>query len=285
MEAIDHTDHICSRSAMEKCRLSAVLLLAHIGLSSVLEAQVSVDSHVTGHLGNDVTLHCKLLQGNLTQAEWQWEKSNTKKVSIAVFSPNLGQNISGSPLKGRLEFAGDSTGDSSITIKYVQMTDAGKYTCILTAFPSGSSEITTILTVLNQTLPPSSGAVAGIVTAALLVTVVVTATAYLIIVRKRHKALFNPSVSIDASSLVVNADRTGTGREQDLVYSEIVRFNIAKSKAHDPSGEDQEDADVKPAEDVTYSAVAVGNQHPSREDTVYSQVVKKDWDIDDVWTV
>ncbi|XP_045556529.1 uncharacterized protein isoform X4 [Salmo salar] len=189
---------------MEKCRLSAVLLLAHIGLSSVLEAQ---------------------------------------------------------------------------------MTDAGKYTCILTAFPSGSSEITTILTVLNQTLPPSSGAVAGIVTAALLVTVVVTATAYLIIVRKRHKALFNPSVSIDASSLVVNADRTGTGREQDLVYSEIVRFNIAKSKAHDPSGEDQKDADVKPAEDVTYSAVAVGNQHPSREDTVYSQVVKKDWDIDDVWTV
>ncbi|XP_024246480.1 uncharacterized protein LOC112226298 isoform X4 [Oncorhynchus tshawytscha] len=135
----------------------------------------------------------------------------------------------------------------------------------------------------DQIPPPSSGEVVGIVTAALLVAVVVTATAYLIIVRKRHKALFNPSVSIDASSLVVNADRTG--REEDLVYSEIVRFNIDKRKAHDPSGEDQKDADVKPAEDVTYSAVAVGNQHSLREDTVYSQVVRKDWDIDDVWTV
>ena len=72
---------------------------------------------------------------------------------------------------------------------------------------------------------------------------------------------------------------------QDLVYSEIIRFNIDKRKAHDPSGEDQKDADVKPAEDVTYSAVAVGNQHSLREDTVYSQVVRKDWDIDDVWTV
>ncbi|CAB1333932.1 unnamed protein product, partial [Coregonus sp. 'balchen'] len=193
--------------------------------------------------------------GNLTQAEWQWENSDSKKVSIAVFSPNFGQNISGSPLKGRLEFDGPSTGDLSITIKDVEMTDAGKYT--------------------YQTPPPSSGEVAGIVTAALLVTVVMTATAYLII------ALFNPSVSIDASIPVVNADRTGTGREEDLVYSEIVRFNIAKSKGHDPSGEDQKDADVKPAEDVTYSAMAVGNQHPLREDTVYSQVVRKDWDIDD----
>ncbi|XP_031642323.1 T-cell immunoreceptor with Ig and ITIM domains isoform X5 [Oncorhynchus kisutch] len=269
---------------MEKCRLSAVLLLAQIGLYSVvLEAQVSVEPQVTGYLGNDVTLRCKLLEGNLIQAEWQWEMSDTKKFSIAVFNPNLGQNISGSPLKGRLEFAGASTGDSSITIKDVEMTDAGKYICLLTVFPSGSFERTTILTVLNQIPPPSSGQVVGIVTAALLVTVVVTATAYLIIVRKRHKALFNPSVSIDASSLVVNADRTG--REEDLVYSEIVRLNIDKRKAHDPSGEDQKDADVKPAEDVTYSAVAVGNQHSLREDTVYSQVVRKDWDIDDVWTV
>nr|XP_046195678.1 T-cell immunoreceptor with Ig and ITIM domains-like isoform X2 [Oncorhynchus gorbuscha]XP_046196093.1 T-cell immunoreceptor with Ig and ITIM domains-like isoform X2 [Oncorhynchus gorbuscha] len=268
---------------MEKCRLSAVLLLAHIGLSSVLEAQVSVEPQVTGYQGNDVTLRCKLLQGTLIQAEWQWEMSDTKKFSIAVFNPNLGQNISGSPLKGRLEFAGASAGDSSITIKDVEMTDAGKYICLLTVFPSGSFERTTILTVLNQIPPPSSGEVVGIVTAALLVTAVVTATAYLIIARKRHKALFNPSVSIDASSLVVNADRTG--RQEDLVYSEIVRFNIDKRKAHDPSGEDQKDADVKPAEDVTYSAVAVGQQHSLREDTVYSQVVRKDWDIDDVWTV
>ena len=37
----------------------------------------------------------------------------------------------------------------------------------------------------DQIPPPSSGEVVGIVTAALLVTVVVTATAYLIIVRKR----------------------------------------------------------------------------------------------------
>ncbi|XP_064802272.1 T-cell immunoreceptor with Ig and ITIM domains-like isoform X2 [Oncorhynchus masou masou] len=270
---------------MEKCRLPAVLLLAHIGLSSVLEAQVSVEPQVTGYLGNDVTLRCKLIQGDLIQAEWQWEMSDTKRFSIAVFNPNLGQNISGSPLKGRLEFAGASTGDSSITIKDVEMTDAGKYICLLTVFPSGSFERTTILTVLNQIPPPSSGEVVGIVTAALLVTVVMTATAYLIIVRKRHKALFNPSVSIDASSLAVSADRTGTGIEEDLVYSEIIRFNIDKRKAHDPSGEDQKDADVKPAEDVTFSAGAVGNQHSLREDTVYSQVVRKDWDIDDVWTV
>ncbi|CAB1333956.1 unnamed protein product, partial [Coregonus sp. 'balchen'] len=188
----------------------------------VLEAQVSVDPQVTGYLGNDVTLRCELLQGNLTQAEWQWENSDSKKVSIAIFSPFHGQIFFESPLKGRLEFAG-----ASITIKYVEMTDAGKYICLLTAlWPSGSFEITTILTVLGVRL-----------------------------------------YSTPLSAL-------------DLVYSEIVRFNIAKSKAHDTSGEDQKDADVKPAEDVTYSAVAVGNQHPLREDTVYSQVVRKDRDID-----
>uniref|UniRef100_A0AAZ3P555 Ig-like domain-containing protein n=1 Tax=Oncorhynchus tshawytscha TaxID=74940 RepID=A0AAZ3P555_ONCTS len=109
-----------------------------------------VEPQVTGYLGNDVTLRCKLLQGNLTQAEWQWEISDTEKSTIAVFSPNLGQNISGSPLKGRLEFAGASTGDSSITIKEVEMTDAGKYICLLTVFPSGSFERTTILTVLSK---------------------------------------------------------------------------------------------------------------------------------------
>ncbi|CDQ92341.1 unnamed protein product [Oncorhynchus mykiss] len=136
---------------MEKCRLSAFLLLVHIGLSSVvLEAQVSVEPQVTGYLGNDVTLRCKLLQGNLIQAEWQWEISDTEKFTIAVFSPNLGQNISESPLKGRLEFAGASTGDSSITIKDVEMTDAGKYICLLTVFPSGSIARTTILTVLSK---------------------------------------------------------------------------------------------------------------------------------------
>uniref|UniRef100_A0A8C7LWD8 Ig-like domain-containing protein n=1 Tax=Oncorhynchus mykiss TaxID=8022 RepID=A0A8C7LWD8_ONCMY len=116
----------------------------------LLEAQVSVEPQVTGYLGNDVTLRCKLLQGNLIQAEWQWEISDTEKFTIAVFSPNLGQNISESPLKGRLEFAGASTGDSSITIKDVEMTDAGKYICLLTVFPSGSIARTTILTVLSK---------------------------------------------------------------------------------------------------------------------------------------
>uniref|UniRef100_A0A8C7C9D4 Ig-like domain-containing protein n=1 Tax=Oncorhynchus kisutch TaxID=8019 RepID=A0A8C7C9D4_ONCKI len=114
----------------------------------VLEAQVSVEPQVTGYLGNDVTLRCKLLQGNLIQAEWQWDKSDTKTFTIAVFSPNLGQNIS-----GRLKFAGASTGDSSITIKDVEMTDAGKYICLLTVFPSGSFERTTILTVLGEMSP------------------------------------------------------------------------------------------------------------------------------------
>uniref|UniRef100_A0A8K9XT63 Ig-like domain-containing protein n=1 Tax=Oncorhynchus mykiss TaxID=8022 RepID=A0A8K9XT63_ONCMY len=70
----------------------------------MLEAQVSVEPQVTGYLGNDVTLQCELLQGNLIQAEWQWDKSDTKTFTIAVFSPNLGQNIF-----GRLEFAGITT--------------------------------------------------------------------------------------------------------------------------------------------------------------------------------
>ncbi|KAK6326693.1 hypothetical protein J4Q44_G00023380 [Coregonus suidteri] len=89
-----------------------------------------------------------------------------------------------------------------------------------------------------------TGEVVGNVTAAILV--VLTATAYLIILRKSE------------SSLVFM--QTGQGQEDKRAW--FIRrssdSNIAKSKAHDTSGEDQKDADVKPAEDVTYSCSGSG---------------------------
>lgn len=60
-------------------------------------------------------------------------------------------------LKGRVEFSGASTEDLSFTIKYVEMTDAVNYTCILTAFPASSFEGTTTLTVLGESVTAGPG--------------------------------------------------------------------------------------------------------------------------------
>ncbi|XP_070986031.1 cell adhesion molecule CEACAM6-like [Oncorhynchus clarkii lewisi] len=55
----------------------------------------------------------------------------------------------------------DSPEDSSFTITYVEMTDAGNYTCILTVFPASSFEGSTSLTVLGESVTAGPGSELG----------------------------------------------------------------------------------------------------------------------------
>ncbi|KAJ8005223.1 hypothetical protein DPEC_G00144400 [Dallia pectoralis] len=264
---------------METCLLSPFVLLAIIS-TAFLSDDISYDKDVTGYLGTDVVLRCELLNGNLTQMEWRLVKPEGT-VLLAVFSPQYGINISNeTTTKGRLMFSG-STMDFSLIIKDVKKNDTGKYICEVTTFPGGKCEGIITLTVLDHPrhLPP--GVVIGIVTTVLLLVVTMTAVTYYVIVKKRQEALFNSS---DARVHAFNTDRTRTGSDLELVYSDIARFRIANNKTSNPPRDHQKNAKDAPCEEVTYAAVAVGNQHPIKEDIVYS-VVKKNQDVDTDWIV
>ncbi|CAI5663695.1 unnamed protein product [Oreochromis niloticus] len=111
--------------------------------------RVEVSPEVTGYIGDDVTLHCQLIQGpnhtNVTQVQWALqdeEGTGKKKVTLIVFNSMFGVNISESPLKERVAFD-----KHSLVIKALEMKDAGSYTCIISTFPSGAFEGTTKLVV------------------------------------------------------------------------------------------------------------------------------------------
>uniref|UniRef100_A0A668TVG9 Ig-like domain-containing protein n=1 Tax=Oreochromis aureus TaxID=47969 RepID=A0A668TVG9_OREAU len=126
-----------------------------IYLLAVFVAQrVEVSPEVTGYVGDDVTLHCQLIQGpthtNITQVQWALqdeEGTGKKKVTLIVFNTMFGVNISESPLKERVAFD-----KHSLVIKALEMKDAGSYTCIISTFPSGAFEGTTKLVVQGKNL-------------------------------------------------------------------------------------------------------------------------------------
>ncbi|KAL0985080.1 hypothetical protein UPYG_G00152650 [Umbra pygmaea] len=224
---------------------SAIILLGCITITHSSDP-ISFKQSVTGYRGEDITLDCKLLTGHLIQEK-------------LVFADN-----------------------SSLTINNLEINNTGTYTCMMTAFPGGSFERNITLSVQLDHGTLSSAMVFGIVTAVLLVIFTMTVIVYLIISKKRRGSLFNSIISIDPHGLVVNADRTRTGRDEDLVYSDI---KIAKNRAYIPSREDQQHEKDEQEDIVTYAAVAVGNRRPVGEDIDYYKVVPKDQDVDDDWTI
>uniref|UniRef100_A0A3Q0S7G3 Ig-like domain-containing protein n=1 Tax=Amphilophus citrinellus TaxID=61819 RepID=A0A3Q0S7G3_AMPCI len=132
---------------------SLILPATHIFLIGpvCIAQKANVLPKVTGYLGKDVTLSCKLIQGStptsVTQVQWafQQREGTETKDTIIVFHHKFGMNISDSPLKERVNLD-----EYSLIIKNVEMRDKGSYTCSISTFPSGTFEGTTKLDVQGK---------------------------------------------------------------------------------------------------------------------------------------
>ncbi|XP_040900229.1 nectin-2-like isoform X4 [Toxotes jaculatrix] len=186
-----------SLSTMKTCCLSPLLQLKliYITLLPVLEAQrVEVWPEVIGYLGHDVTLPCRFIQGadnaSVTLVQWNLLQPPRNSVTIVVFDRMHGMAIHNSSLNGRVMIVGQS-----LTIKDVELRDAGSYMCSVATFPSGSFEGTTKLIVQEQ-MPLSSGMVSAIVAAVAMLLGIVAALAYLLFIRcnssVRHNVIIVP---------------------------------------------------------------------------------------------
>ena len=117
---------------------------------AVLEAQqVKVEPEVTGYLGEEVTLRCQYIPGPeddiISQVQWELKTPEGEDILIIVSNANSGVSVQDTFLKGRVKIA-----EQSLIIQDVEMRDAGSYTCIVTAFPSGVFEGTTQLVVKGE---------------------------------------------------------------------------------------------------------------------------------------
>ncbi|KAF3839296.1 hypothetical protein F7725_018013 [Dissostichus mawsoni] len=113
----------------------------------VLEAQqLKMEPEVTGYLGQEVTLRCQYIPGPkddiISQVLWELKTPEGEEITIIVSNAESGVSVQDSSLKGRAKIA-----EQSLIIQDVEMRDAGSYTCIVTAFPSGVFEGTTKLVV------------------------------------------------------------------------------------------------------------------------------------------
>ncbi|XP_068995147.1 nectin-2-like isoform X1 [Embiotoca jacksoni] len=244
---------------MKSCiRLSCTLLkLIYVPLlPAVLVAQqVNVLPEVTGYLGHDVTLPCHFIQGrevsNITQVQWDLLQPGKKKQQVILSDSTHGDHIPESRLKERVEISGQS-----LTIRDVQMEDAGSYTCSLTTFPSGPLTKTTTLVVQEQK-QLSAGMVSAIVTAMVLLLVIMAAMAYLIFFRRRDSS-GRHRVFIDAAGPVTDVARPSIiVTEEDVVYSDVT-----PSRKVTPPSNDRH-RKMAHADDVTYSEVLVSCQRPT----------------------
>ncbi|XP_033979832.1 carcinoembryonic antigen-related cell adhesion molecule 1-like [Trematomus bernacchii] len=152
-----------------------------------LEAQqVKVEPEVTGYLGKEVTLRCQYIPGPeddiISQVQWELKTPEGEDILIIVSNANSGVSVQDTFLKGRVKIA-----EQSLIIQDVEMRDAGSYTCIVTAFPSGVFEGTTQLVVKEGLGSEGLPILAKIITAGVFVLIVGTmlATTFFII-RKRY---------------------------------------------------------------------------------------------------
>ncbi|KAL3059698.1 hypothetical protein OYC64_014322 [Pagothenia borchgrevinki] len=112
-----------------------------------LEAQqVKVEPEVTGYLGEEVTLRCQYIPGPeddiIVQVQWELKTPEGEDILIIVSNAYSEVSVQDTFLKGRVKIA-----EQSLIIQDVEMRDAGSYTCIVTAFPSGVFEGTIQLVV------------------------------------------------------------------------------------------------------------------------------------------
>ncbi|CAG6014933.1 uncharacterized protein ACNS7B_019395 [Menidia menidia] len=222
-----------------------LLMLISITLVPVLKAE-----EVTGYVGSEVTLPCPANQGpnfdNVTQVQWDLLGPGGNKTSIIVFNTQHGEHKHESPLKERVK-----VDRQSLTIKDVGVADAGLYKCVLTTFPSGSSQRITRLVVQEQR-PLSTGIVSAIVIAVVLLFVILSATAYLLFIRK-HDPAVSFHVQIDTSGQVAGATRPSfIVKEPEVVYADVKH-----KSSRDGTSSNIKPKDTEQGHEVTYSEVKV----------------------------
>ncbi|KAF3692118.1 Nectin-4 Ig superfamily receptor LNIR Nectin cell adhesion molecule 4 [Channa argus] len=241
-----------------KCQSKSLLLLELISITIfpvVLEAQqLKVFPEVTGYLGEAaISLPCQFIRGpnneSISQLQWDFEPLKGNKTRIIVFSSQHGVNRLESPLKERVEIAGHS-----LTIRDVEMKDAGVYTCSVATFPSGSFEGKTHLTVKRK-FPLSSGEIAAVVMAVVLLVGLLAAIAYFII---RHSPSVKLHVCIDTAGPGMDVARQSALRDEDVVYTDV---KVKRSRDATPSFNPKH-TERKHGGDVTYAEVVVLSQQP-----------------------
>ncbi|XP_071326933.1 nectin-2-like isoform X2 [Trachinotus anak] len=244
---------LCS---MKPCSKSPPMLLKliYITLLPVLEAhRVNVQPEVTGYLGQDVTLPCQFIQesGNasITQVQWDLLQPEGEPITIVVSSSQFGVNIPDSPLKGGLDIT-----EQSLTIKDVEMRDAGLYRCTIATFPLGSFVGTTKLVVREQ-MPLSPGMVSAIVIVVILLVGIMATVAYWFFIRRRDSSVRH-QVFIDTGGTATDAARPSfIVKDQDVVYSDVKFKPFSEGT---PSSNNQHTETMYA--DVTYAKVVLGQK-------------------------
>ncbi|XP_051262601.1 nectin-1-like [Dicentrarchus labrax] len=172
-----YTMKTCSRSPL-------ALLFIYITIQVVEAQEVKVWPEMTAYIRYDVTLPCQFIPGakgaNITQVQWDLKPPEGERILIIAFSVTHGSIAHDTFLKERVEMA-----EQSLTIRDVNMKDAGLYTCSIATFPSGSFEGTTNLVVVvqEQLLMLSRMIAAGVF---VLIVLTMGAATYFIIRRIRY---------------------------------------------------------------------------------------------------
>ncbi|KAM9451591.1 nectin-3-like protein isoform 2-T2 [Clarias gariepinus] len=127
-------------------------LLILLGVAcGVCGSQVVVPPKVSGVLGKNVTLSCRIqVDSNLSLTQSSWERRlPTGWATVAVYNPTFGISIQ-PEYKHRLSFRMPSPFDASIVLENVGFSDVGDYTCKVATFPLGNTQASTTLSVLVE---------------------------------------------------------------------------------------------------------------------------------------
>ncbi|XP_046723633.1 nectin-3-like protein isoform X2 [Silurus meridionalis] len=117
----------------------------------VCGSQVMVPPKVSGVLGKNVTLSCRIqVDSNLTLTQSSWERRLPSGwATVAVYNPTYGISIQPEYMH-RLSFHIPSAHDATVVLQNVGFSDVGDYTCKVATFPLGNTQASTTLSVLVE---------------------------------------------------------------------------------------------------------------------------------------
>lgn len=127
------------------------LIVECASASGVCGSQVVVPPKVSGVLGKNVTLSCRIqVESNLSLTQSSWERRlSSGWVTVAVYNPMFGISIQ-PEYENRLSFRMPSTHDATVVLQDVAFSDVGDYTCKVATFPLGNTQASTTLSVLGE---------------------------------------------------------------------------------------------------------------------------------------
>lgn len=124
---------------------------SYVSSSGVCGSQVVVPPSVSGVLGKNVTLGCRIqVDSNLSLTQSSWERRMPSGwVTVAVYNPMFGISIQPEYVR-RLSYHMPSNHDATIVLEDVGFADVGEYTCKVATFPLGNTQASTTLSVLGE---------------------------------------------------------------------------------------------------------------------------------------